>query len=383
MITEKGKSILGKFLIGQAPAYASYIAVGCGAKPLTPYVSGNIPDYSDKTSLDFEMFRVPISSRGFIDDNGVSKIVFTGELPTEERYEITEVGLYSAGFNSAAGTADSKNIYAFTTNESWQINGTDSITAIAERLDTDLIQNVIRDSFGGVSRDIFQTNADNQIFTYDSRLNRNERCRFLNNMILMRGNSSTISGSTKAWTGSGNFIELSSTSADFSKNSPLDEIKLAFSLVNKDGTLSTVENKVTVKILVEFSCSTVPNKYSRFEAEVSHDNTSGSVNNFNTNRYFVVTKQLQDLNTTSGLAWKAVDTVKIYAQVLTGSSTADTTSDKYYVALDALRLENKTSENAIYGLTGYSVIRSVGALPIVKSPNTSNYIEFRFAMDVS
>jgi len=383
MITEKGKSILGKFLIGQAPAYASYIAVGCGAKPLTPYVSGNIPDYSDKTSLDFEMFRVPISSRGFIDDNGVSKIVFTGELPTEERYEITEVGIYSAGFNSAAGTADSKNIYAFTTNESWQINGTDSITAIAERLDTDLIQNVIRDSFGGVSRDIFQTNADNQIFTYDSRLNRNERCRFLNNMILMRGNSSTISGSTKAWTGSGNFIELSSTSADFSKNSPLDEIKLAFSLVNKDGTLSTVENKVKVKILVEFSCSTVPNKYSRFEAEVSHDNTSGSVNNFNTNRYFVVTKQLQDLNTTSGLAWKAVDTVKIYAQVLTGSSTADTTNDKYYVALDALRLENKTSENAIYGLTGYSVIRSVGALPIVKSPNTSNYIEFRFAMDVS
>ena len=100
MITNKGKDIIGKYLLGQAPAYASYIAVGCGAKPLEPYVSGAIPDYSAKKTLDFEMFRIPISSRGFIDDDGVSKIVLTGELPTEERYEITEVGIFSAKSNS-------------------------------------------------------------------------------------------------------------------------------------------------------------------------------------------------------------------------------------------------------------------------------------------
>lgn len=382
MITTKGKDILGKYLIGQAPAYASYIAVGCGAKPLEPYVSGAIPDYSEKKSLDFEMFRVPISSRGFVDDNGVSKIVFTAELPTEERYEITEVGIYSAGFNSAAGTSDSKNIYAFTSNESWKINGANSIDSIAERLDTELVQNVIRDTFNNIAKNIFQTNADNQIFTYDSRMNKNERCRFLNNMIIMRGNSSTISGAAKSWVGSGNFIQLSSTSADFSKNSPLDEIKLAFSIIKKDATVTSVENKVCAKVLVEFSSSSTPGQYSRFEAEVNHDNTSGSTYNLNENRYFVITKNLQDLTTTSGLLWKSVDTVKIYSQVLTGSSTANTVSDKYYIGLDALRLENKTSENSLYGLTGYSVIRSVGALPIIKSTNTSNYIEFRFAMDV-
>jgi hypothetical protein len=39
------------------------------------------------------MFRVPISSRGYVQENGMNKIVLTAELPTEERYEITEVGL--------------------------------------------------------------------------------------------------------------------------------------------------------------------------------------------------------------------------------------------------------------------------------------------------
>ena len=88
MITNTGKDILSKYLIGQAPAYASYIAVGCGAKPLDSESPGEI-DYSSKTSLDFEMFRVPIISRGYVNEGGVSKIVFTAELPTEERYEIS------------------------------------------------------------------------------------------------------------------------------------------------------------------------------------------------------------------------------------------------------------------------------------------------------
>ena len=33
MITNTGKEILSKYLIGTAPAYASYLAVGCGSKP--------------------------------------------------------------------------------------------------------------------------------------------------------------------------------------------------------------------------------------------------------------------------------------------------------------------------------------------------------------
>jgi hypothetical protein len=383
MITNKGKDIIGKYLLGQAPAYASYIAVGCGAKPLEPYVSGAIPDYSAKQTLDFEMFRIPISSRGFIDDDGVSKIVLTGELPTEERYEITEVGIFSAKSNSLAGTTDSKNLYAFTTNENWKINGASSVVAIPERLDSEIFPNIIRDSFSGVARDIFQTNADNQIFTFDNRESRHERSRFLNNMIILRGNSSVISSSSPIWTATGNFIQLSSTSADLSKNSLDDELRFAFSILSKDGTVSAVPNYMNVKIIIEFSSSTSPGVTSKMQINLDHNNTAGSLNNFNTNRYFVVNKKIEDLKTSSGFPWKAVDTVKVYAEIKSGASSANAADDDYYVALDALRLENTTSENALYGLTGYSVIRNLAGMPIVKNGNTSNYIEFRFAMDVS
>jgi hypothetical protein len=50
--------------------------------------------------------------------------------------------------------------------------------------------------------------------------------------------------------------------------------------------------------------------------------------------------------------------------------------------LDALRLENVTSENPLYGLTGYSTVRTQEARTVTKLANTTNFIEFRFAMDV-
>ena len=104
MITNIGKNILAKYLVGQTQSYASHIAVGCGATPLAS--DGVFGDYSLKESLDFEMFRVPIISRGFVNEDGSSKVVLTAEMPTEERYEITEVGIFSAGSNPVAGSFD-------------------------------------------------------------------------------------------------------------------------------------------------------------------------------------------------------------------------------------------------------------------------------------
>ncbi|NDB57542.1 hypothetical protein EB001_03755, partial [bacterium] len=118
MITETGKNILAKYLIGQAPAYASYVALGCGPKPLGS--NQTLGDYSGKTCLDFEMFRTAITSRGYVYEDGINKIVLTAELPTDERYEISEVGIYSAGANPSAGAYDSKTLYAFTVNENWE-----------------------------------------------------------------------------------------------------------------------------------------------------------------------------------------------------------------------------------------------------------------------
>jgi hypothetical protein len=387
MITDIGKKIIGKYLIGQAPAYASYIAIGCGPTPLN--TNDVTEDLSDKKSLDFEMFRVPISSRGFVNENGIDKIVFTAELPTEERYEISEIGLYSAGANPSAGVYDSKTIFAFTTTENWQYAttaATTSIQSFVTPLDT------AGDNVISVANPVFSTNADNTIFFNPSRSSKYERCRFLNNVICMQGDTSDLTLSEDSGPTLDHFIiengsshiRLTGANIDLSKNSPKDELKLAFSLINKDGNSASIPE--TIRVLVEFS-SPDGTQYARFEAEVnqgSSGNLENSIADFQTNRYFVISKELQDLYKTENFSWEVATVVKIYACVITDESGQfNVPSDHYYIALDALRLENTQTVNPLYGLTGYSIVKNQDEETVIKSPNTSNYVEFRFSVGVS
>ena len=468
MITNTGKTIIGKYLLGQAPAFASYIAVGCGKQPFK--TSESPEDYPDKENLDFEMFRVPISSRGYVQENGMNKIVLTAELPTEERYEITEVGIYSAGSNPSAGTYDSKTIFAFTNTENWQYHtssATTLIPTIPVQLDTEN-DNIITGSYlinpstkqydavNGVltATPVFQANSDNSIFYKTSRADRYERCRFLNNTILMQGDkadlSKVVSVSTAVGTGTvvtyttalphtlsigdsvtvtgvspvaynlsgvtvasvptsttftvansatglyssggsinvnhfiintgSNHIHVTGVNIDLTKNSPIDELRLAFSIVSKNGGSGAVPD--TVRILVDFSSSdTLDGEYARFEAELNNGSSLSLPldDEFETNRYYVVSKQRQDLYTSANFNWNDVSVVKIYASVIDGGVP----SSDYYVALDAMRLENIATENPLYGLTGYTVIQNTDGETIIKSPNTNNYVEFRFSIGVS
>ena len=389
MITNNGKTIIGKYMLGQAPAYASYIAIGCGPTPLD--IADTPEDFSTKQSLDFEMFRVPISSRGFVNESGINKIVLTAELPTEERYEISEVGIFSAGANPSAGAYDSKNIFAFTSTENWQYHTSSSAVAIpiiSSPLDDPEDDNII-----ATANAVFQSNADNSIFYKTARVNRYERCRFLNNIIFIQGDDADLtisedSGPTEDHfvIGAGsNHIHLTGANVDFTKNSPTDELRLAFSLINKDGDSGLIPD--TVRVLVDFSSTDAgTGEFARFEAEINHG-TSGNpelVQDFSSNRYFVVSKQLQELYTTANFTWDAVTVVKIYACVLSeDSGPSPIPSSNYYIALDAMRLENVATINPLYGLTGYSVIKTDNAETIIKSPNTSNYVEFRFSIGVT
>jgi hypothetical protein len=382
MITNIGKNLLAKYLVGQTQSYASHIAVGCGPTPVAS--DGVFQDYSLKKSLDFEMFRVPIISRGFVNENGIDKIVLTAELPTEERYEITEVGVFSAASNPVAGAADSRNVYSFADTDNWlyQPVGSASIEIPVRYgpLDGDSENGIINQTVS-----VFKTNADNRIFTNEQRVARNERCRFLNNIIAIAGNNSTLTknNANNLVVGSNSkYIRLNETSVDFTKNSPLDELRLAFSVVNKVGNSNTVPDNV--KVLLEFS-HTGPNasqEYARFEVNIDDQGyaqgTASDKRNLATNRYLVVTKAFKDLIKTENFDWREVAVTKIYACV----TEAGSPSDLFYVCLDGLRLENTTSTNSLYGLTGYSVIKSVGSKPIIKASNTTNYIEFRFALDV-
>ena len=382
MITNIGKNLLAKYLVGQTQSYASHIAVGCGATPLAS--DGSFGDYSLKNSLDFEMFRVPIISRGFVNEDGIDKVVLTAELPTEERYEITEVGIFSAASNPVAASFDSRNVYSFADTDNWlyQPFGSSaiSIPSVPEPLDGDSDNGVINQT-----SNVFLTNADNRIFTNSNRIARNERCRFLNNIIAMVGNDSTltrnVSGKLDIGAGS-KYIRLNETTVDFTKNSPLDELRLAFSVVSKNPSPNTVPDNVKIMLEFSYTGSDTPQEYARFEVDIDDigytAGTSPDNRNLSTNRYLVVNKALKDLNKTDNFDWREVTVAKIYSCV----TEAGAPSNLFYVCLDGLRLENITSTNSLYGLTGYSVIRTVGSKPIVKAPNTTNYIEFRFSLGV-
>ena len=389
MITNTGKNILAKYLVGQTPSYASYIAVGCGPKAVSTDYTFSSPELlamKNKDSLDFEMLRVPIISRGFINEGNISKVVLTAELPTEERYEITEVGIFSAGANPVAGSFDSRLVYSFTDTDNWQYkDGTQSPVNIPkhyEPLDGEADNGIINQT-----DPIFSTNADNRIFTNSTRIDRNERCRVLNNIIAFAGNSSTLtvdSDGVMNATANSKGIVLSPTSVDFTKNSPTDELRLAFSVVNRlrESTPQTLPDNV--KILLEFSHTGANSstQYAKFQVNIDEvtwaDGTSDKDHAFTSNRYVVSSKAFKELKKTSDFKWSDVSLAKIYASV----TKSGVPSQDFYVCLDALRIENTTSTNSLYGLTGYSVIKNVQSRPIEKSANTTNYIEFRFVLDV-
>jgi hypothetical protein len=371
MITNTGKNIVAKYLIGQTPAYASYIAIGCGALPLD--TEDAFGDYSDQKSLEFETYRMPIISRGYINENGnVPQLVVTAELPTEERYEISEVGIYPAASDSIAGTADSKLLVKFTTNETWT-NGGSAIPLIDDKLDKNNEDNIIE-----TTEAVFRANSDNAALDYPERLNRQERPRFLNEAIFTRGNFSTLDGLNDPATGS-SYVQLSGASVDLSENSPEDLIKVAFSVLNKEGISLDVPTRA--KIVIDFVDST-SSSYARGKFLVGQDTDRTDVT-FE-NRYIVASQSLGQLSYSSNaFNWKTVDQIKIYPVV------EATDSSLFYIALDAIRLENLSSGNALYGLVGYTVIRNAVTIlggsyprPIIKDPNTSNFVEFRFNVGV-
>jgi hypothetical protein len=158
--------------------------------------------------------------------------------------------------------------------------------------------------------------------------------------------------------------------------------------MNKDSG-RTVE-PYDVRILLEFAEGDVHDQgeYARFDTVISSEISDGVPNpdvDFENNRYFVSVAKFEELDKSDGFTWKIADVVKVYVTVREKSLTAPynvIVSDQFYVCLDALRLENTTNLNPIYGLSGYSIVKNLNLKPITKIANSSNHIEFRFGLDV-
>jgi hypothetical protein len=374
MITNTGKNIIAKYLLGHTSSYASHIAVGCGAKSLDSIEDAD--DYADefevKETLDFEMFRVPITSRGFVKEDDVSYVVLTAELPTTERYGITEVGIFSAGSNPEAGVADSKVIKAFADLENWEQHQQTSVSAIPR------LTSAIDDEENNINitEPFFRISSDNPTFLYDERILTNEVPRFLDSSIVARGDTSTIilndedvliPDDTQS-----SHIHLTNVSLTLDENAPTDKLKFAFSLINRSGD----EIPDEVRVVLQFASGEGNDiQYASMGIRL-RDGINGV--DFATNRYFVSTQEIQSLTKTIGFSWDQVTVIKAYASVIDN----DLPSDQYYIAYDGLRLENTTDVHPLYGLTGYSVLKNENGIPIIKSSNSSSFIEFRFGFQL-
>jgi hypothetical protein len=369
MITTDGKNIIGKFLVGQAPAYASYIAIGTGHNPSASSASGV---YTSKSKLDFEIFRVPITSRSYFVENGISKVVFGAELPTQDRFYFTEAGVYSSGTNPIATASDSRILYNFSEYERWERHETTSpyTFAIANSALT-------ADNSGNISstdKPVFLNNTD-PIFENAFRVQYKEQPRFLESSVAIPGGYSALNTTGDKWTyTTTQHIHLTNQSFSLDNNSPSDTLTLAFSILKRVPGATNPD----VDILIEFSgdeTEATSGEYAQLQIEIRSADYSSNGGY----RYFTKSSTIGEMNKSETFSWNNVKIVKVFVQASDDDATI--------VAIDGLRFENNFDNiaNPLYGMVAYSPIYNFVTpdyLPILKEENSKNLVEINFDIEL-
>ena len=276
--------------------------------------------------------------------------------------------------------------------ENWEYHtqsGVSAIPKVSESLDNGTNNIFPLDEEGEeTGYPAFRASSDNPTFLYEDRISRHEVPRFLDSSVIVRGDTANIAINEDEEIlvpndSTSSHVHLTGTSFTLDQNAPTDELKFAFSLINRDGQdpedeYESINHPGEIRIVLEFASNEGGDSQSAF-LEINLVNGENDIE-FSENRYFVITKQLQELRSTIGFSWSQVNIIKAYVSVLEGDEPEP--SSNYYIALDGLRLENKTDRHPLYGLTGYSVIKNNEAYPIIKESNSSNFAEFRFAFEL-
>jgi hypothetical protein len=383
MITTDGKNIVAKYLLNQAPEFASHIAVGVGGQAYSTSSSATFS--ASVQSLGFEVARVPILSKGLLKENDQEKIVFKAELPIEQRYQITELGLYPAATNAVAGNFDSRIISTFSNSEPWaysnNLDDSGNVLYIGPvSLDPAGIGNI------GIDEpewdDFIFINSNSPIFEYSTRINRGEPPRYLNRSLSVSGSTSVVdtlmpasSASINVSSASSYYIENNSISLNLGKNLPTDQIKLAFSVVSLEREAAAPQN---VKIRLEF-LNNAGGSTSKAFVNIALQDTDLNLDEREM-RYQVVTKALSDFTSTENFSWSLVNAVRIYTSI---HNNANVPTGEHFVFYDGLRFENVSSYNPLYSLVAAEYIKTLDENPILKRENSTSYVEYRFGVGVS
>jgi hypothetical protein len=167
------------------------------------------------------------------------------------------------------------------------------------------------------------------------------------------------------------------TSINLSQNALSDKIKIAFSVINQSSSLvlsTPYTGPDSVKIIIDFINPSTKKARLIYNAV---DSASATID-FSTNRYYVLEKNISDAVQEDGFSWGDITSIKIYACAVTSNAL----DDNYYIGLDAIRVDNVTTQNPLYGLTAYTIVKNADEQPILKASNTNNYIEYRMSVGV-
>jgi hypothetical protein len=318
-----------------------------------------------------------------LDDEGnpVEKIVFKAELPIEQRYQITELGLFPAATNAVAGNFDSRVISTFSNSEPWAYSNNldDSGTVLyigPVPIDSVNVGNI--NIYDANWDDFLFINSNSPIFEYSDRVNRGEPPRYLNRSLSVSGSTSVVNSLMPASSASidisssdSYYIENNSISLNLGKNLPTDQIKLAFSVASLEREGIAPDN---VKIRLEF-LNNIGENTSRAYVNIALQKTD-----IDFMRYQVVTKQLSDFTTTENFSWSLVNGARIYTSIHNNSNVR---TGQHFVLYDGLRFENISSYNPLYALVAGEYIKTLDENPILKRENSTSYVEYRFGVGVS
>ena len=366
MITNFGKNIISKYLLGQIDSYANYIAIGTGGS--TAVVT--------QQSLNFEAARYPVISKGVsLDSSNNRQLVFTAQIDSLDRFDITEIGLYPAAYDSLlSNSVGSKILLDFSINELWNYNDASTynlpLTFISNPLDYGNTTNVLdAQADGATTLKSYSFDSNNSFFTA-TRIARYEKPRMYDSAIIVTGDMSTTYNTGKyiELTGFGNVSDLDNASDS------VDELRIAFNVINTTALTSAPSGGVQFTIRFMTNDGQTYREYV-FDTASSLNTKTTWIKSLQTSSRYVVGKQTLDDGTSSGdFRWSAVNAVRIYAKATDSTSIAN-----YAIIFDALRFENNSTTNPLYGLIGYSVPAS----NIIKASDTSGLIEFRFNLGVA
>lgn len=383
MITNKGKGLIARALAGQTASPFSYIAMGVGPQPTV--VQTEPASFKTKTSLDFEAFRVPVSNASIVYEGGLTKVALTASLPSAQRYEFSEVGVFSSEFNSLLTTEAPRMIYTFSFTEGWKYHTGTSVTDIPyvgsvsdNGLDINAVPNDDKAVF---------LSADDSIFFTEDRKNQN--MRIYQDAPVIAGDMSTIAIDETPpidteWTLGGDHIHVTAIPINLTKARQDDELKVAFSVMNKTyadiATLSAEE----VRIVIVFKDSDDSSLYAKMQVKVSKGevgvaNQVPEDTDFSANGYYVVKCPIKDLVTSPTFSWENITVAQIYVEV---EPAPPKTSADYYVAIDAIRFDSQNDNNPTYGLAAYSVIQNASASTEVKNAQTESQLEYKIVLEV-